>query len=182
MLRPGHVADGLEDRVYNNGAPTGCRMATKTLFLQGMSTLAHRQDQDAQFDQHYAGQALKDLFPDRQSSELQKFTDHKADLSPQQFVPGDRLWMKNHRFVPADGAGHEGSNVVYLGKDEHGVPLFIHTTLDPNDAESSVVTYKQLQRDVRGYSTASLDQPENYHFEQRYKPQVPAWLKKGNGR
>ena len=182
VLRPGHVAAGLEDRVYNNGAPTGCKMASKSLFLEGISKLAESEGQGERFDREYSGKPLNDILPDQQSNDLHKFTDHPGDLSAPQFVPGDRLWMKNHRYDPKeDPEGHEGSNVIYIGKDNDGNPLFIHTTLDPNESESDVVTYKDLRNQVRGYSAEGRqDKPENYRFEERYKPRVPEWMKKGN--
>jgi hypothetical protein len=91
VLRPGHAAAGLEDRIYNNGGPTGCERASQMLILEGLSRLAQRQGQGERFDREFSGKALADLFPEARSNGLQRFTDHPADLNAPQFLPGDRL-------------------------------------------------------------------------------------------
>jgi len=177
-LKKGSVADAAHDRVYDltgQGA-TGCERAAQTLALEGLAQVAKKLGKEDALDRACAGKTMDELFPRKKDSPYQKF--HKDDngLDPRTFLPGDRVWMDNHRFVKkVDEDGNEGSNVIYLGKSKRGgEPFFMHTTR----CNHMVENMEQLRKTVRGYSPSNPD-PNilNYKIKRRYSPTIPDSLK-----
>lgn len=76
------------------------------------------------FDDYVAGKHFDNLMPSNMSGRFQYYT---PNPDRKNLIPGDRVRMKNHKFAqPPDEDGYEGSNVIYLGKDDAGHQLFIH--------------------------------------------------------
>jgi len=67
-------------------------------------------------------------------------------------------------------AGGEGSNVIYVGKDEHGQRMYAHMQDEPLESEEG------MRETVQGYNyPGHQDNRENYKFEARYAPKVGPW-------
>ena len=150
VLRPGLVADAAHKRVYrlgDTGSDTGCKRAAQTLMLEGLAKLAESLGKAAGFDKAVAGSSLSELFPEQASSPYQGYSGNPSGLDPKTFVPGDRVRMDDHKFVPGvDAKGFEGSNVIYAGNASDGTPLFVHMD------GAKVETLSQMRQTVRGYS------------------------------
>jgi len=169
VLKPGQVANGLDDRVYNRSGynRTGCRKASQSLMLQGMAVQAKALGKAGEFDKAVAGKEFDKLLPVEGSSDF-----HAYSMNPKlgDLIPGDRVRMRNHKFDPnIDASGFEGSNVIYLGKSQAGDQLFLHMD------GGSIGTFPQLQKTVQGYSPLSRRDPNinNYKLTERYRPLVP---------
>ena len=144
-------------------------MAARFLFLEGLSELAKSKGKQAEFEKEFGGKSMAQLYPYSTSSYHQKITNSKF-LTPDSFLPGDRVWMKNHRFRSGlDPVGNEGSNVIYLGRGKSGAHLFLH--MDGGYIE----TFDELRETVRSYSRSTRQDGniENYKFEERYIPLIP---------
>ena len=173
-LKPGLVADAADDRVNRIsgiGSNTGCKRAAQTLMLQAQAELAKKLGKSADLDRASAGKSLAELFPAKRSNENQDFTRSDQGLDPKDFIPGDRVWMKNHKYSTVQPDGYEGSNVTYLGKASNGEQLFLH--MDGGKVE----TLSERRQTVKGYSPGRGD-PNilNYKFKDRYSPKVPPSL------
>ncbi len=177
FLRPGQATAGIHDRVYGISGPgtgTGCVRGAQSLMLEAQAQLAKKLGKSAELDKAVTGKTLDDLYPDEQSSAYQGYTgDHKKGLDPNTFVPGDRVWMQNHRYIPgASVAGGQGSNVIYLGKDSGGVKQFVHMD------GAKIETEDQMKGTVQRYTPdeSLQDKRENYKFKERYSPKVAPYL------
>jgi hypothetical protein len=172
-IRPGLAAEGIHSRVYRLGkngvgSDTGCTRAAQLLLLEGLARLAISLGQVEEFERRAKNRTITDFFPSDSNSIQQFDSDYDNGLDPSSFVPGDRVWMQNHRFDHRhDEQGLEGSNVIYIGKNDRGKRLFVH--MDTPYAE----TYEQLQNTVRNYSQYRRDKIENYRFVERFSPRVP---------
>lgn len=116
------------------------------------------------FDDYVAGKHFDNLMPSNMSGRFQYYT---PNPDRKNLIPGDRVRMKNHKFAqPPDEDGYEGSNVIYLGKDDAGHQLFIH--MDGGGVER----YEALQKTVKEYSQPSSRQDHwsKYKFTERYEP------------
>ena len=113
------------------------------------------------FDDFVAGQDFNDLMPSGMSGGFQYYT---PNPDRRHLVPGDRVRMKNHKFAkPPDRDGYEGSNVIYLGRDDAGHQLFLHMD------GAGVERYEALQKTVRSYSPPESRQDHwiKYKFTER---------------
>jgi hypothetical protein len=174
--------EGTHDRVYG-GDPysnTGCTRATQTLMLEGEAQLAVKKGKAHDFNKAVEGKTMDELYPDEEDTEHQKVEFDDKGLNTKTFIPGDRVWMQNHRFTSidentgiGDPEGNEGSNVIYLGQSTSGEQLFVH--VDGNKID----TLPELRRNVRAYSASDRADPNvlNYKFKARYTPEVPPLLK-----
>jgi len=190
-LRPGLVADAAHDRAYRVsgvGSNTGCERASQTLMLEGQTQLAKAEGKGVEFDKEVGGKTLDDLYPRGRDSAYQKYTGGDPEGTPEKdrkgldtstFVPGDRVWMENHRrFEPGTIAGGQGSNVIYSGRNAAGEQVFAHMEpLHAGDTEPWIETEKGMRSTVRSYTPNRPDDEKNYKFERRYAPTVAPSLK-----
>jgi hypothetical protein len=195
-LRPGLVADGVYDRVYRIsgvGSNTGCERASQMLMLEGQAQLAKKEGKSPDLDKEVAGKTLDDLYPAAKDSPYQAYTAGDPRGTPENdrkgvdtgtFVPGDRVWMKNHRLEYGISIrGGEGSNVIYVGRNGAGEHAFAHMEpADLSSREPGIETEKQMQTTVRSYTPSvpgheGPDKPENYKFQARYAPKVAPSIK-----
>jgi RHS repeat-associated protein len=161
-------SDGVEHTI--SGSSTGCSMAARLLFLEGMAYVAQQKKRLKEFDEEFSGKGMRELFPDDKSSPYHQFQGGVID--PSTLIPGDRVRMKNHMFDDVwDPVGNEGSNVIYLGADKQGRFLFLKMD------GGRIVTGYELRLIVRGYSSNSDPKLENYVFVERYTPLVPSCVK-----
>jgi RHS repeat-associated protein len=167
-IRPGLAVEGIHSRVYRLGkngvgSDTACTRAAQLLMLEGLARLAVSLGKVDEFERRAKDRTIDDFFPS-ESNSIQTFeSDYDKGLDPGSLVPGDRVWMRNHRFDPRyDEDGYEGSNVIYIGKNADGKRLFVH--MDTPFVE----TYEQLQDTVRNYSRFRRDVTGNYRFMERF--------------
>jgi hypothetical protein len=171
-----NASEGIHSRVYrkdgDQGADTGCTRASQSLMLEAQAQLAKKEGKTGELDKSVAGKTLDDLYPPHKDSPYQKYEGNKDGLNPDKFVPGDRVHMPNHKFDDArDGAGDQGSNVIYVGKTSFGEPEYVH--MDGGD----IVNMYQLQDEVRRYTKDEerRDKVEKYRFTSRYSPVPGSW-------
>ena len=115
--------------------------------------------------------SLIDIFPDA-TNNYHRFEENEGGMDYRDFIPGDRVRMNNHTWIPSDGDGLEGSNVIYLGTARKA-PLFLH--MDGGFIED----YLQMQITVQDYSAdpSRQEDPSNYKITERYTPLVPDFLR-----
>jgi hypothetical protein len=171
-FKPGAAVDGVNDRASGGSeySFTACKRASQTLMLAGEVQVAIKSGKIAEMNHALEGKSMYDLYPDEKSTEFQRFQENPKGLDPNQFIPGDRVWMQNHRFNDTlDPVGHEGSNVIYIGKSSSGEHLVVHMT-----AGAPVETLASLRNSVRSYSSADRADINvlNYKFIERYSPLV----------
>jgi hypothetical protein len=175
-LKPGTVADAVHSMVYelNPGqSATGCTMATRFIMLEGLAQFARKKGKLAEFEKEFGGKTMAYLYP-YATSQYHRKTTNPRHLIPDTFMPGDRVWMKNHRHRSGvDPVGNEGSNVIYIGRGADGQHRFLHME------RGNVETFEQLQETVRKYSPEHRRDPklENYRFRERYMPLIPKCLR-----
>jgi hypothetical protein len=156
--------------------------------LEAQAQLAKKEGKTGELDKAVVGRTLDDLYPRGENSPYQGYTggdpqgtpakDSKG-LDTKQFVPGDRVWMENHRWEPGVSIdGGQGSNVIYVGRNAAGEQAFAHMEPpDEHSTEPGIETERQMRTTVRSYTPNSpeherQDKPENYKFQARYAPKV----------
>lgn len=144
-------------------------MATRFIMLQGLAEFAKSKGKLDDLEDRLDNRAMKLLYPNFTSEFHRRFTNREF-LRLDSLIPGDRVWMKNHKFSETfDPEGNEGSNVIYVGKSKEGEHLFLHME------GAYIETFEQLRVTVSKYSKAKRRDPkiENYRFEERYAPLLP---------
>ena len=170
-FRPGGATAGIHDRVYrisDVGSDTGCTRASQSIMAEGQTQLAKNEGKTPEFDKAVAGKTLPDMYPDKASSAYQGYSGNPNGLDASKFLPGDRVWMQNHKFDGAkDETGYEGSNVIYAGKDADGARQYVHMD------GGAIVDEGTLKGEVQGYTMDQGRQDknlDNYRFKERYSP------------
>ena len=145
--------------------------------LEGVLQSAEKRHETQKVDSSAAGKTMDELYPDGENSSFQTFKGNESGLDPKELIPGDRVWMENHKHDPnTDEAGYEGSNVIYLGRStprpgSPSEPIFLH--LDGKKVE----TLSQLRQTVKGYSVSERQDRNilNYKIKEKYSPKVPSF-------
>ena len=157
-----------------NGSSTGCSNAARLLFLEGIAKVAEEQKKLKEFEDEFSGKSMLELFPEDESSGYHRSygaipKQPPFAINPNDFLPGDRVRMGNHRLPKGDG--FEGSNVIYLGRNEFDQHMFLK--MDGGDVFNGYL----LRLIVSGYSDDPDPNLRNYVFVERYSPLVPNFLK-----